>query len=114
MFVPHGREVESAQAPFAGSASAHQTARVRRRISYDSGRALELLGHAIEYLADELVHDAGTNPEYKGRIAAIQLLMAANRRIYLGCPIVPRLEFIQRVAERISHAFHFHSGPTPT
>ncbi len=36
--------------------------RRRRRISPQAGHALEILGHAIEYLADEYVHQAGPCP----------------------------------------------------
>ena len=31
----------------------------KRRISPEAGHALELLGHAIEYLTDELVYEGG-------------------------------------------------------
>lgn len=69
----------------------------RRQIGVQAGRALEILGHAIEYLTDELVVDFGNTPESwsDGRVEAIQLLMATNREIYRECPEVPTL------AERI-------------
>ncbi len=35
---------------------------VRRRTTPEAGFALEILGHAIEYLADEYVHEAGLLP----------------------------------------------------
>ena len=58
----------------------------RRRISPEAGHALEILGHAIEYMADEL--NAGEGPVSSGnpRLEAIQMLMAINRRIYCECP----------------------------
>jgi hypothetical protein len=74
---------------------------VRRRMSAESGRAIEKLGHAIEYLTDEFVHD-GCEDGLKGpRVGAIQLLMSLNREVYGECPIVPTLT--QRVA-RIFHS----------
>ncbi len=41
-------------------ASAVSTANAdrRRRVTPEAGHALEILGHAIEYLADEYVHHA--------------------------------------------------------
>ncbi len=66
---------------------------VRRRITPQAGHALEKLGHAIEYLSDELI----VAPEdSKGRMQAILLLMEVNRRIYAECPEV--LSFGQRLA----------------
>ena len=58
----------------------------RRRIDFEAGRALEVLGHAIEYLADEFVHDGTSLSPDDGRLQAIQILMAANREIYFTCP----------------------------
>lgn len=69
---------------------------VRRRIDQEAGRALEIIGHAIEYLTDEYVHefansDRGSFSAHDGRLQAIQLLMAANREIYFQCPEVEDL-----------------------
>ena len=63
-----------------------------RRIDRDSGRALEILAHAIEYLADEYVHHGGQLKSSDGQVQAMQLLMAANRSIYTACPEIPTLE----------------------
>lgn len=63
----------------------------RRRISPEAGRALEILGHAIEYLSDEFVHSGGTLSALNAQVEAVQLLMAINRKIYLACPEVPGL-----------------------
>jgi hypothetical protein len=73
----------------------------RRRIDFESGRALEVLGHAIEYLADEFVHD-GASPN-DCRLHAIQILMAANREIYCSCPETTSL------LERIRAIFHMRA-----
>jgi hypothetical protein len=61
----------------------------RRRISPQAGRALEKLGHAIEYLTDEFVHEGGSFSASNGQLEAVQLLMAVNRQIYYECPEVP-------------------------
>jgi hypothetical protein len=63
----------------------------RRQISPDAGRALEILGHAIEYLTDEFVHEGGFFSTQDGRLDAVQLLMAQNRLVYLSCPELPTL-----------------------
>ncbi len=63
----------------------------RRRISPEAGHALEILGHAIEYLTDEFVHAGGSLSASDGQVEAVQLLMAVNRQIYFACPEVPTL-----------------------
>ena len=63
----------------------------RRYIDPQAGRALEILGHAIEYLADELVHEGASPCVRDQRLEAIQLLMARNREIYFACPVIPSL-----------------------
>lgn len=60
---------------------------VRRRLSPESGRALEILGHAIEYLADEYAvdpRDKGPLGNADPRIEAIQILKALNRAVYFS------------------------------
>lgn len=75
--------------------------KIRREVSYESGRALEILGHAIEYLADELVHEGRSAAEESGRLEAIQLLMSLNRQIYYACPPAPGFgERIRRAVQR--------------
>jgi hypothetical protein len=74
----------------------------RRSISPQDGCALEMLGHAIEYLTDEFVHEGGSLCHHDPRLDAIQLLMARNREIYLACPVVLSLperfrDFIQPI-----------------
>jgi hypothetical protein len=66
---------------------------VHRRLSRESAQGIEILGHAIEYLADEYAVD----PAQKGplgnadpRVAAIQMLKALNRAIYFsGAEVQP-------------------------
>lgn len=66
----------------------------RRSISPKSGRALELLSHAIEYLTDEYVQHAEALSTEDAELQAIQLLMELNRQVYFECP--PVLTFAQR------------------
>jgi hypothetical protein len=65
----------------------------RRQISPQSGRALEILGHAIEYLADEYALQVGTfgslHTEDDPQLQSIQMLMAASRSVYYECPTAP-------------------------
>jgi hypothetical protein len=70
------------------SAPVAVSARVRpsRRITPEAGRALEILGHAIEYLTDELVHSGGELSPSNSELQAVQLLMERNRQVYYECP----------------------------
>lgn len=63
----------------------------RRRISPEAGHALEILGHAIEYLGDEFADPAGSLNALNAQMEAVQLLMEINRQIYLQCPEVPSM-----------------------
>jgi hypothetical protein len=66
----------------------------RRHISPQSGKALEVLGHAIEYVADEYalsVADSASQPGNDPQVQAMQILMAANRNVYYTCPIASTL-----------------------
>jgi hypothetical protein len=73
---------------------------VRRQLSPLDGHALEMLGHAIEYLADEYSLDV----EHKGplgsgdpRIEAIQILKGLNRAVYYsGAEVQPAFTRIRR------------------
>ena len=66
-----------------------------RKISYQEGHALEILGHAIEYLADEYALECRSrdtvNHAKSGPVQAIELLMARSREIYLAGELVPTL-----------------------
>ena len=76
----------------------------RRRIDPQSGRALEILGHAIEYLTDELVESHELVAANNARVEAIQLLMALNRQVYFECPEVLTL------ADRCRAFLHMRSA----
>jgi len=58
---------------------------VRRRLSPAASQALEMLGHAIEYLADEYAASGETKGPLGNadpRVEAIQLLKKLNRELY--------------------------------
>jgi len=79
--------------PISTPAIAAVSSGLNRRRSIDPGRghALEILGHAIEYLTDEFVHQGGSFSSNNSQLQAVQLLMAINRQIYFECPEVPPL-----------------------
>jgi hypothetical protein len=64
-----------------------------RRFSFQEGRALEILGHAIEYLADEyaLACRSPSGPCKAPEVEAIELLMAHSREIYFNTKPAPTL-----------------------
>jgi hypothetical protein len=89
-------------APAASAARVHSNR--RRRITPQAGHALEILGHAIEYLADEYVHQGGDMSPRNGQLDAVQLLMARNREIYYECPEVVT------VGDRVRAMLHFRAA----
>ena len=82
----------------------HACVNRRRRISPQAGHALEILGHAIEYLTDEFVHEGGSFSPNNAQLQAVQLLMALNRQIYFECPEVPSL------SKRFLSLLHVHTA----
>jgi hypothetical protein len=72
----------------------------RRKITPQAGKALEKLGHAIEYLTDEFVQSGAAFSSSNSQIEAVQVLMALNRRVYFECPEVPTL------GERLRNLLH--------
>jgi len=76
----------------------------RRRISPEAGHALEILGHAVEYLTDEFICAGGAVSEHDAQVEAVQLLMSLNREIYFGCPEVLTL------ADRFRALLHLHAA----
>ncbi len=76
---------------------------VRRRGSAEQGRALEILGHAVEYLVDSRMRF--NDPlAAAGEREAIELLMRLNRAVFAECPeVVPlRRRIGQWFAARLS------------
>lgn len=85
----------------------------KRRISPQAGRALEILGHAIGYLTDELVYEGGPLSAHNGQLEAIGLLMARNRTIYFSCPVIPSLGEQLRTFFRIHFRWLMFAGGVP-
>ena len=73
----------------------------RRKISSQAGKALEILGHAIEYLTDEHVHGGGSFRLNDPMTEAVKMLMAANRSVYYECPEVA--SFRERCSAWLEH-----------
>lgn len=61
---------------------------IRRRITPEAGKALELLAHALEYLADDYAITCEGKPCLINHLEAIEVLMELNRRVYFDCPPV--------------------------
>lgn len=57
-----------------------------RRVSFRADRALEIIGHAIEYLSDESFRETSSGQEDRARLEAVQILMSVSRKIYFACP----------------------------
>jgi hypothetical protein len=90
------------------SAPVASTAPVRssrpRRITPQAGHALEILGHAIEYLTDEFVHSGSELSPSNGELKAVQLLMERNRQVYYECPEVVTM------SERLRSMLHLRAA----
>jgi len=77
--------------PFQGGRRTRGRKNVRRRITPETGRALEKLAHALEYLADEFICNGCEVVRDYGRIEAIQMLASLNRQLYFACEVEPTL-----------------------
>jgi hypothetical protein len=98
--------------PLTSRLEAMRRSSVRRQVSPASGRALEILGHAVEYLADEYVLKAtqtGTLNPADPRIDAMHILMALNREVYYACPEVETA--LPRIARWLSRS-HVWRAPS--
>ncbi len=73
----------------AGMQAASTGRRPVKHISRNSRRALRMLAHAIEYVANEFLHDSIPPGPGNARLRAVQLLLAADREVYAGCPDAP-------------------------
>jgi hypothetical protein len=74
--------------------------RVRRRLTPEAGRALEILGHSIEYLEDEYAADSvdfGIPCDADPQLAAIDLLKSLNRELYFsGAEVHPTFHRVRQ------------------
>lgn len=72
---------------------------IRRRTTPTQGGALEMLGHAVEYLADSRLYEEVGNPSDG---AAIRTLMSCSRQVFAEC------ESIQPWHQRVQLALLRH------
>ena len=69
---------------------------VRRRGSIEQGRALETLGHAVEYLIDSRMFQLG-EVNQRDENEAVQILMRMSRAVFEECPeVVPIRQRLKR------------------
>lgn len=89
--------------PAAPRATPRSSGVIRRRLDKENGRALEQIGHAIEYLMDSRHLEDGQSAQH-AMTEAIEILSKASRDVFACCPeIVPseRSRFL-RWLERFS------------
>ncbi len=63
---------------------------VYRRGSREQGRALEAIGHAVEYLVDSRLFQVGDHNR-RAEQEAVQILMRLSRAVFAECPEVVSL-----------------------
>jgi hypothetical protein len=75
---------------------------VRRRSSPQQGRALEILGHAVEYLVDSRMFQID-RPTTRADAEATQILMLLSREVFFECAaVVPPAQRLKLwIAERL-------------
>ena len=96
--------------PFAGHATAHRADSVRRRPTPEQGRALEMLGHAIEYLIDSELRYSDAVPSKNAGDAA-RILMALSREVFAECAeVVP---VARRLHRCLTNMFGRHTIQAP-
>jgi hypothetical protein len=79
----------------------------RRRGTLEQGRALEALGHAVEYLVDSRLFHAGElNPVDEHE--AVQILMRLSRAVFAECPEVVSLR--RRMRQWVAQRFAGDAG----
>ncbi len=70
---------------------------IRRRPTREQGRALEIVGHAIEYLVDSRMF-VGEHPSSRADHEASRILMEASRSVFSECAeIVPVARRVRRM-----------------
>ncbi len=62
----------------------------QRTISAHPARARTTLGHAIEYLTDQFVHDGESLVANNDRLEAVKLLMTLNRQVFFEYQQLPK------------------------
>jgi hypothetical protein len=99
---------QSISHPLPAASTAGSRSNRRRHVTVEAGHALEKLGHAIEYLADEFVQNGVEISSSNGQVEAVQLLMRMNRQVYFECPEVPT------IGERFRAMLPWHAAYKPS
>ncbi len=87
--------------PFSRQTSAPHRNPIRRRTSPEQGRALEVLGHAIEYLVDSRLFETWESP---ADAQAVQTLMSCSRQVFAACEdLSPWHKRVQRALVKKLH-----------
>ncbi len=89
---------------FGGDQPARRPSPERKRTTPQQGRALETLGHAIEYLVDSRLFDQWESPS---DAAAVHLLMGCSRAVFSDCEDVH--PWHQRVQQALLKRLHLYS-----
>jgi hypothetical protein len=74
---------------------------VRRQTTPSQGRALEALGHAIEYLVDSRMFAEWESPS---DAVAVRMLMACSRDVFAECAVIQ--PWHQRVQKALLRRLH--------
>ncbi|WP_047487336.1 hypothetical protein [Terriglobus sp. TAA 43] len=94
-------------APKLPSQQPQRSSSPQRKPTLSQGRALETLGHAIEYLVDSRLYETWDSP---ADAEAVHTLMACSRAVFADCEEVMGWQHrLQRTLMR-----RLHSAPSPT
>jgi hypothetical protein len=80
-----------APAAIVGKPAGANPTRRGKKISRSARRALRILAHAIEYVANEFLLESNPPGPRNARLQAVKLLMAADRQVVSECPEMPTL-----------------------
>ena len=80
---------------------------IRRRGTQEQGRALETLGHSVEYLVDSRLFHSGDHNRHDEQ-EAVQILMRMSRAVFAECPEVVSLQ--RRLGRWVADRFAGEKG----
>lgn len=80
---------------------------ILRRGTIEQGRALESLGHAVEYLIDSSLFAVGEHNQ-RDEQESVQILMRMSRAVFAECPEVVSVR--RRMRRWVSERFSAGSG----
>jgi hypothetical protein len=97
--VPRSSVSQNRIIPMPARTAAATSRIVRRRPDRQQGQALEILGHALEYLVDSRMY-LSKEPKTRADAEAIHILSRCSREVFATCPEVVSLR--QRVKSWVS------------